>query len=84
MDGQTMIFGDGSQKAVIHYSVKTDRERIACLPNEVLPQQKDRVFSIRRTDEPRAVTCPVCRETEEFKKKMVAIQTALKSGKACV
>lgn len=84
MDGQTMLFGDGSQKAVIHFSVRTDRERIACFADEVLAQQKDRVFSIRRSDDPRAVTCPVCQETDEFKKKMTDIQTAMRSGKACV
>ena len=48
--------------------------KIACAPNMVqLTADQCRPFPWQRTDDPRAVNCPLCQETDVFKAALAAV-----------
>lgn len=51
--------------------------KLACVPNMTeMAQAHNRPLPMHRTDDPRAVTCPQCRETQEFREKMAQVRQA--------
>lgn len=54
-----LYWADGVQNTVMHRK----RWHVACMPNMLDPR-------MQRTEEPRAVNCPQCKDTAEFKKAM--------------
>jgi hypothetical protein len=58
---QTHIRPDGHEEVLIHMIVPGTRpETVACLPNRKVP------CPIHRTNDPRGVTCPSCKQTPLF------------------
>jgi hypothetical protein len=59
------------------------RGRIACQPKleSVTPQVRAGVtYPIPHSDDPRAVTCPACKETEEYKRVMEQLGEILETA----
>jgi hypothetical protein len=73
---QTRITEDGVEVYVIHYSVEVPdsmhlgqtQEVIACLPS------RTDLKTVSRTNEPRAVRCPLCQETQAYKTAMARLR----------
>ena len=64
----------GNVTTLIHFVFSSGSEwRIACMPNMTEFHKTDYHPHYQRTDDPRAATCPACKRTEEFKKKMEAV-----------
>jgi len=75
---QMAIKEDGSTVYLIHFAFRwTDKDvwRIACAPQATplcsAPQRPHPWF---RSDDPRAVTCPFCQKTEQFKQAKQGVQ----------
>ncbi len=80
---QTMTTEDGRQLILVHFIYLSPRGttlvqgqsltdemtwKVACAPNLVeLPALASREFPYARTDDPRVVTCPTCKASEQFK-----------------
>jgi hypothetical protein len=69
MTPQTTILEDGTEVTLIHFLCETkDGLRLACTPNlEVLCASRIRHIPHMRSEEITAVTCPICKRTNEFK-----------------
>lgn len=68
MQHQTMILGDGSVIIPIHFTIMDGTvEHIACAPRLRHLHSHNNKPAWQRTTDARVVTCPVCKETEEFK-----------------
>jgi hypothetical protein len=84
-DYETHIAPDGSEEVLIHYVYEapglvlanTVREVVACLPGKTVLHSTYRSPMVRRTNEPRAVTCANCKQTDVFKARMREIQEML-------
>lgn len=78
MRAETMILEDGSEITAIHLLVipTYGKHRMACMPGLFdFASGKYRAAPWMRTEEPRSVTCPLCKMTVEFaeiKNKMLA------------
>lgn len=69
MSPETMILADGTEITTIHYLVqpKFKAPYIACTPGlEDFTAGKYRSSPWIRSDETKAVTCPMCKKTAEF------------------
>lgn len=76
MNAQTMILEDGSEINLVHFQyfvptglLDTPGEwRIACTPAlNKLQAHPGRGYSMTRSEDPRAVNCPLCKKAEQFK-----------------
>ncbi len=83
MLNQTMILEDGSTLILVHFVYQSPRGttqsegepltpektwKVACAPNMVeIAAQTTRSFPYQRTDDARAVSCPACQKTKEFR-----------------
>jgi hypothetical protein len=68
MQPATTILEDGKEIVLIHFVIQ-DGTRIACTPNlEVLSANRFRSVPVIRSDNINAVTCPVCKRTNDFRK----------------
>lgn len=78
MSNQVMILEDGSEINLVHFqyrvdgvngNMRTDSDwRIACTPSlTILHSHPRRGYPIARSEDPRAVNCPICQKTELFK-----------------
>jgi hypothetical protein len=59
-----------------------DQWRVACtprLPEADMSTGPKRQEVWHRSDDPRAVTCPLCKETEEFKRRMAFLDSMIGS-----
>ena len=70
MDDQVMILEDGSRINLVHFTCKdAGRWIIACSPSLLSQSAIDgRAMPWRRSDDARAVTCPLCKQTPEWKR----------------
>jgi len=69
MTPETMILADGSEVTVIHFLFHPEfgQSRIACMPNlRVFSASKFRQLPHIRTDDVRAVNCPLCEKTADY------------------
>lgn len=55
-------------KALVHYVFQVNPERIACMPNLTEFHTTVQHPNVPRTNEHRAVTCPMCKATEHYKR----------------
>ncbi len=72
---QELVTESGDVLTLIHFDSGTwsgGRESVACTPNatEMSAQGAGRATPIRRTDDPRAATCPLCKECLDYVKAM--------------
>lgn len=59
-----------------------DTWKIACAPGTtMLNATENRPFPYQRSDDVRAVTCPLCKDTDEFKRAKNELQSALRAGR---
>lgn len=63
---------DGTAFVPVHWVYRRPGEaewRVACMPAalEMCARHGLRVPPLQRTDDPRAVACPFCRDTQEFR-----------------
>lgn len=72
-----MIQADGTERKVIHLAVPVAFGLApACSPwPQDMTAHDDRTFPLLRSEDPRAVTCLACRETDEWKKAFAAAPT---------
>lgn len=57
----------GQTITLIHYVFQVDPERIACMPHMQEFHSTKYHPNYQRTNDPRAVTCPACKATGEYK-----------------
>ncbi len=57
----------GQTITLIHFVHRVDPERIACMPNMTEFHSTPYHPNYQRTNETRAVTCPACRQSEQYK-----------------
>jgi hypothetical protein len=89
MPMQVMILEDLEQIVLVHLAVKREGKEyervgrnlfakdswgIACTPNLTLLHDVDGRGAILRTDDPRAVTCPNCQDTDAYKTGMARVR----------
>lgn len=61
-----MILEDGSELLLIHLALP-ESDRVACAPHMAETcAQPMRAWPYQRTGDPRAVTCPYCKETPDY------------------
>ena len=71
MKPETMILADGTEITIVHFVVTQSkgyrtRPFIACVPGlENFASNSQRENPWMRTDEPRSVTCPLCKGSKE-------------------
>ena len=66
---EKMILADGSEVTVIHFLFHPEfgAERIACMPGlTIFSSGKFRQVPHIRTDDVRAVNCPLCKKTADY------------------
>ncbi len=62
-----------------------DSWKIACAPLLVeMAASANRPCPWQRTDDPRAVSCPLCQETEQYRSRLAEIDAAVASRRATV
>jgi hypothetical protein len=85
MTHETMIREDGTSFLPVHFVFQKVWPRdwiLAC--NEQMVQLHalpERPLVMQRSDDPRAVTCPLCQETEAFLDARADIEAAVASGR---
>jgi hypothetical protein len=79
MTHQVMILANGNAVLPVHFVVRKTG-RIACTPTKFpLHHEPGREETWQRTDDPRAVSCPLCEETEEYKVLRQEVEAAVAS-----
>jgi hypothetical protein len=87
--GQYLLHEDGSETLLIHFAHNRPDDlmsqvprlrrvdtpyRIACVPNLIsAAATPTRSWPYQRSDDPRAVTCPVCQSHPEYKRVMALL-----------
>ena len=69
MKAETVILPDGKEVTLIHY-IDPSSGKIVCMPNLLLKDMgtsKMRIAPHIRSDYAGAVTCPMCKNTQEWK-----------------
>lgn len=69
MKTDTMFLADGSEIVPVHFLTTPEfgKPAIACMPGLFdFTAGKHRAVPVLRTDEPRSVTCPMCKRTKFF------------------
>jgi hypothetical protein len=61
-----MILDDGTVIIPTHFSVVTDRERVACVPELRYLHTHENKPAWQRSADPRVVSCPMCMATKEY------------------
>ena len=80
MKQQVMILEDGSEINLIHYVHKVRNvNKIACVPT--LPEADmclgKKWYVWQRSDDPRAVSCPMCKATQEYQETVTFMKSVL-------
>lgn len=57
----------GQKITLVHYVFQVDPERVACMPNMEEFHSTPYHPAVHRTNDTRAVSCPQCRRTEQYK-----------------
>ncbi len=84
MEHQVMLLEDATPILPVHYAVRTAEgpHRIVCEPNlEYLHSLPRRPVPWQRTNDPRAVTCPLCKSTVAFQKALAQQAPIMRSKK---
>ena len=76
MDHQVMFDANGSTRVVVHLELPGGA--LACLPGmKGLEATPTRTWPYQRSDDPRAVSCRLCRETDAYKERLTEIRSSL-------
>ena len=82
MTPPTMILEDGSEIVLQHFLVPAEgrsKAHLACLPGLTdFASGQFRGMPWIRTDEPRSVSCPMCKETQEYKAALVNLRNLIR------
>lgn len=79
---QVMLKEDGTLLYLIHLVVALDNSsHIACMPVMDLDARPSGTYPFRRTDDLRAVTCPSCLASEDYRKKKEHFERVLALGR---